>query len=407
MLTPAELRARARRTLPRAVFDFVDGGADEEVTLRANEEAFRRHAFAPSVLTDVSRRDLSTTVCGVRLELPVLLAPTGLSGVVHPAGELGGALAAVRHGTQLVLSTASSYSLEEVTAGARAAPWFQLYPASGRTAMDALIGRAEEAGCAVLVVTVDCPVVGNRLRDVRNGMTIPPRLTPANVVDGLRHPRWLAGLVTGGRVTMKNLDPSAPAWRASSVAANAMQLLDPAMTWQDMAWMRRRWRGPLLVKGVLTPADARLAVEHGADGVVVSNHGGRQLDGVPATLDALPAVVAAVGDRVDVLLDGGVRRGSDVAKALALGARACLVGRPWLYGLAVGGVEGVDAVLGTLRSELDRTLALLGRRSVGDLDASALLRDPGPGAGPARPRPAAASPRTRAPWPVGTPPSRP
>lgn len=366
-----DFRELARRRLPKSVFEYVAGGADAETTLRQNEAAFERVSFSASVLVDVERRDLTTTVCGVPLALPVLIAPTGLSGVVHPGGELAGAKAAKSRGTVLILSTGASYSIEEVAVGIGDPPWFQLYPSSGRVSMGNLLDRANQTCCPVLVVTVDSPVPGNRIRDARNGMTIPPQLSVGNVIDGLRHPRWLAGLLTRRRVTMQNINvaKSGSAW---SIAKDGMKLLNPSFNWKDLEDIRNRWPRKLIVKGVMSAADATRAVDMGADGVVVSNHGGRQLDGGVASLDALQRVVQAIGDSADVMIDGGVRRGSDVAKAMALGAKVCLIGRPWLYGLAAGGQDGVVEVLDVLRAELDRTLALLGRSAVADLDVSCL-----------------------------------
>jgi isopentenyl diphosphate isomerase/L-lactate dehydrogenase-like FMN-dependent dehydrogenase len=365
-----DVRAHARRRLPRMAFDFIDGGADQEVTLQGNLDAFRRRTLRPRHLVDVTERRLSRTVLGQELELPVLIAPTGLARIAHRTGDVAGARAAGEAGTIFTLSTMSSHSLEEVRAASRGPLWFQLYLWPQRDVVENLVARAQAAEYAALVVTVDVPVVGNRLRDVRNGFSFPPRVRPSTALDLLRHPRWLAGVPSA--MTFANVADQVGdgPGKALEYARLVNRLLaNPGADWSMLSWLRERWTGPLLIKGTLTREDARLALEHGVDGIIVSNHGGRQLDGAAASLDALAEVLDEVGERAEVLLDGGVRRGSDVAKALALGARAVLIGRPWLFGLAIAGQEGVALVLEILRQELDRTLALCGRTSVDDLGA--------------------------------------
>ena len=374
--TLEDVREAARRRLPRVAFDFIDGGAGSEVTLRRNTSAFDRLTLRPRQLVDVSERSQRTRVLGTEIDTPVMIAPTGMARIAGFGGEVEGARAAARAGTVFTLSTMSSDSIEAV---ARAAPggtlWFQLYLWRRPEITDNLLRRARDAGYRALVVTVDVAVVARRGRDVRNGFVMPPRLRPATAADALRHPRWLramypplrfgnladAGVTTPGR-------PMALARLVSSLLSN------PGASWEDLRGLREKWDGPLVVKGTLTADDARLALDCGVDGLIVSNHGGRQLDGAPAAIDALPEVVAAVGDRAEVFLDGGVRRGGDVAKALALGARACFVGRPWLYGLAMAGERGVTQVLDLLRDELDETLALTGRPTIEQLDESLLGR---------------------------------
>jgi isopentenyl diphosphate isomerase/L-lactate dehydrogenase-like FMN-dependent dehydrogenase len=381
----ADLRERARRRLPRMVFDFVDGGAEDEATVRENRRAFADVAFRPRVLVDVSDRPQAVRVLGQDLAMPVILGPTGLARMVDPAGEAAAAVAAERFGTVSVVSSGSSVSFEDVAAAVSAPQWFQLYPWGDRRTIEALIGRAQDCGYRAMVVTVDVPVVGAREKDLRNGLTVPPRVDARTGWDVLSHPAWLARLATSPKVTFANFTGLVPAARGTSGLATATQgLLNPGHTWADLEWMVRRWRGPVLLKGVLTAEDAQRAVELGCAGVVVSNHGGRQADCLPGALDVLAEVVDAVGDRVDVLLDGGVRRGTDVVKALALGARACMTGRPWLYGLAAGGPAGVERVLGVLREEIDRTLALIGRPGVAALDRSAVCVRPGRGWVPVR-----------------------
>ena len=361
-------RSAARRRLPRAIFDYIDGGADDELTVRRNREDFESIELMTRVLVDVSMRSLATTVCGIHLDLPLLIAPTGLAGVIHSDGELGGLTAALRHGTNLILSTGATYSVEELTTSTGSAPWFQLYPTSDRGVREKLLSRAVEAGCPAVVVTVDCPVTGHRERDLANRAVLPPKPSLANILDFAQHPGWVVGAVQGRRVTMKNLVPEATTRHAVAIAKMSLQLFDPSLAWEDLTWIRERWTGPLLVKGILNPMDAKEAVDRGANGIIVSNHGGRQLDGAVSSIRALGPVVDAVGDRCDVLIDGGIRRGIDVVKALALGARACLIGRPWLYGLAAGGTTGVDKVLDLFEDEIHRALALLGLVRTADID---------------------------------------
>ncbi|MFI6451840.1 alpha-hydroxy acid oxidase [Streptosporangium amethystogenes] len=379
-ITLRDLREAARRRLPRMVFDFVDGGAEDEFTAGENQRAFSDITFRPRVLVDVGSRPQAVTVLGRRLEMPVILGPTGLARMVGRAGEVAAAVAAERSGTVSVVSSGSSVSFEDVARSVTAPQWFQLYPWGDRGTIQTLISRARDCGFGAMVVTVDVPVVGAREKDLRNGLTVPPQVNPRTGWDVLSHPGWLAELVTGPKVTFANFTGLMPEQRSTSgLAAATAGLLNPGHTWADLEWMIAAWGGPVLLKGVMTGEDARRAVEVGCQGIAVSNHGGRQADSLPAALDVLPEIVAEVGDEVDVVLDGGVRRGGDVVKALALGARACLVGRPWLYGLAAGGQAGVDRVLEILREEIDRTLALIGQPGVAGLDESAVRVRPGRG----------------------------
>jgi len=377
VLTIEDLRRQSRRRLPRAVFDFIDGAAEDELTLRRNREAFERAALVPRVLVDVHEVDLATTVLGQRLAAPLLLAPTGLCGMATSCGEIPAARAAVAAGVAFTASCMSSVTLEEIAGRVPGEHWFQLYVWRDRAITRSLVERAAAAGYRVLVVTVDTPVLGRRERDLRNGATIPPRITVRNALDTLRRPRWLLAMARGPRVTFANVSGDAPAGgvRPFALSPYVNGLFDPAVTWDDLDWLRGLWRGPLVVKGVLSTEDARLAADHGADAIVVSNHGGRQLDGAPATLDALPAIADRVGGRLEILLDGGVRRGADVARALALGARACMIGRPYLYGLAAGGEAGVARVIEILTAELRRVLALLGCTRVEDVGPACVRLD--------------------------------
>ena len=369
-----DFRRLARRRLPRVLYEFVEGGADGEVTLRANHEAFDRVHFTASSLVDVTERDAGATVLGRRLEVPFICGPAGLARLVHRDGELATARAAASAGTVFVVSTASSYSIEEIAAASDGPLWFQLYLWRSQEVVAQLVDRAESAGCEALVLTIDVPVIGKRERDLRNGMSIPPRIGPSQALEALRRPRWLWHLASGPPVHFGSLVDLVPpnTGLAGMGAYLDRELADLSKTWDDMAWLRQRWDGPLLVKGVMSATDARRCVEQGADAVIVSNHGGRQLDGLPAALDVLGEIVAEVGGEVEVILDGGVRRGADLVKARALGATAAMGGRAWFWPLAAGGEQGVARMLQILRADVERTLALLGRNTYEGLDASVL-----------------------------------
>jgi isopentenyl diphosphate isomerase/L-lactate dehydrogenase-like FMN-dependent dehydrogenase len=377
LITVEDYRRAAARKLPRMVWAYVDGGADDLVTLTDNRDAFSRWSLRQRVLAGHASRDLSTNLAGTALDLPVLLAPTGLSGLTHWRSDIAASRAAERAGTRYVLSTASAWSIEEVADATEQAHFFQLYPFQGEVAAT-MMRRAWAAGYNVMFATVDVPAVGNRERERRHGMGMPPVLTPRRMLNVARHPKWLYNVFRHRRTSMRNLVAGGGVRAAvRSVEIQSRTMMQSTLCWDDLAWMRDQWPGRLYMKGVLDPDDADRAVALGLDGVVVSNHGGRQLDCAQASLDALPAVADAIGGRAEVLLDGGVRRGTDIVKALALGADAVLVGRPYLYGLAVGGETGVSNVLEILRAELERTLALMGVGSVAELDRSWLVpRDP-------------------------------
>ncbi len=359
----------ARRRLPRMVYEFIEGGAEDEHSLAANRRAWDAMTFRPRVLVDVGEIAHSTVVAGQELDVPIILAPTGLSRLAGPDGEHAAASAAHEHGTVSVVSTSSSTSLEEVAARAASPQWFQLYPWANREVTTGLIDRARASGSTTLVITVDVPVTGGRERDARVGMTVPPRISPGTVLDVMSHPRWAWHLVAGPKITFANMLAAFPHLGSgvSTLAEQSSALLNPHNVWEDLAWMREAWHGPVLLKGITTAEDARRAADAGVDGVIVSNHGGRQLDCLPGTAEVLPEVVSAVGSSIDVLVDGGIRRGTDVVKALALGAKAVLVGRPWLHALAAGGTPAVVDLLAMLTNELDRTLALVGCADVREL----------------------------------------
>lgn len=371
----AEARERARRVLPRVVFDYVDGGADDEWTMARNEAAWRSLELLPRFGTGITQVDLRTELLGASLALPVLLAPCGLARLLHPDGPAGAARAAAAAGTLAVLSTVAGEPLEAVAAKAPGSrQWFQLYAPTRAEAAE-LVGRAADAGYQALVVTVDTPALGNRERDRRNGVVPPLRLDARSAValgpQVLARPGWALRMMADGVSFLRA--PASPGSAGNPLAAaTTISRLASPFTWEDVAWLKERWRGPLVVKGIVTPADATAAVQAGADAVVVSNHGGRQLDGSPPTAQALPAVVAAVGDQVPVLVDGGIRRGADVVRAVALGARAVLIGRPYLFALAAGGQRGVEELLGTLAAELARTMVLLGRRRIAEIGPDVL-----------------------------------
>ncbi|WP_128561766.1 alpha-hydroxy acid oxidase [Methylobacterium crusticola] len=364
----ADLRRLAARRLPRSVFDFIDGGAGDEVTLRDNEAAFADWQLVPRVGVDVSRRSAEADIVGARSQAPLLLAPTGLAGFFWPSGEIAAARAAAAAGLPFCLSTNSVASIEAVAdAVPDADRWFQLYALKDRDWMHALVSRARVARYRVLCITVDLPVQGRRERDVRNAFTVPLRPRAATMLDLARRPRWLAGaLLSPPR--FGNFEGAAPAG-FTSVAQHVASLFDPSVTWDDLARLRDLWPGPVVIKGVLHPDDAARAVGIGADGVMVSNHGGRQLDHVPAPISVLPEIVAAVGGRAQVILDGGVRRGTDILKAVALGASSCSIGRAFLWGLCAAGQDGVATAIAILRDELDNAMTLLGTARIADVGA--------------------------------------
>lgn len=373
VINAEDLRPLARRRLPRVVFDYLDGGADGEVTLRENCRAFEELTFRPRQAVPVADSDLRVRVLGHDLSFPALLAPVGYSRLMHPGGEVAAARAAGRAGTAYILSTISGHPLEAVRAASSGPVWFQLYLVGGRAASEAAIERARGCGFSALVVTIDTPVAGMRERDYRNGMSQLLSGSPSARLPFLpqlfARPRWLTRfLLDGGLPKLPNVVlPGQGPMKLLDVSAS---LARSAVVWEDLRWIRETWRGPIVIKGLLTGDDARRAVDEGAQAVVVSNHGGRQLDGVAASVRALPEVVAAVGGQTEVLMDGGVRRGGDIVKAICLGARAVLVGRAYAYGLAAAGEAGVARALEILQADVERTLKLLGVRKIADLNRS-------------------------------------
>jgi isopentenyl diphosphate isomerase/L-lactate dehydrogenase-like FMN-dependent dehydrogenase len=372
-----DIRSIATRKLPMAVKDFIEGGAEDEITLHRNRDSFQAIELRHRVLTDVSTRDQTTTILGTPVESPLVLAPIGLAALAHPEGERAAARAAANKGIISTLSSSSTWSLEDVAeATPDAARWFQLYIWRDREVTREVVERARAAGYRALVVTVDVPVAARRERDLRNGFEIPPRPTIRQAGDVLRHVEWFTRRgwdeVFGHGLVMGNFGKKSGIGKRVVMMDYVNTMFDPSVTWDDLEWLKSIWGGDILIKGITNQDDAREAVARGANGVWVSNHGGRQLDGLPATIDVLPGIVDAVDGKAEVFLDSGVRRGSDVIKALARGARACMIGRPYVYGLGAGGQVGVERVIDHIRAEIDATLALIGCSSVGKLDGSYL-----------------------------------
>jgi L-lactate dehydrogenase (cytochrome) len=367
-----DLRRIARRRLPAGVFGYVDGAAEDERTLQANTDAFASYRFRPRVLRDVSSVDPSTTILGRPVPMPLVFAPTGFTRIVDPEGELAVARAAARAGLPYTLSTMATRSIEEVAAvSGSGRRWFQVYVWRDRGLVKDMIDRAAANGYDTLMLTVDTAVLGRRERDVRKGFSLPPKIGLDTVIDGALHPGWTWKFVRSDPIRFANIVGRGSAVGDGSTAVALAEFtnaqFDQALSWADVDWLRSVWDGPLLLKGIQTVDDARIAADHGVDAISVSNHGGRQLDDAPPALDLVAPVVEAVGDRVEVYCDGGVRRGSDVLKAIALGARACLIGRAYLYGLAAAGELGVDAVISMFETDLRRTMSLLGVNRVDEL----------------------------------------
>lgn len=362
----ADLRLLARRRLPRPIFDYIDGGADDEVSLRRNAAAFADYELVPDVLNDVSAIRTETTIFGQPSRWPLMLSPTGLTRMFHGQAELAVARAAGRHGLLYCLSTMGTTRLEDLAETFAGPKVFQIYIFKDRGLTAEFVARCREAGFHGLALTVDTPVAGNRERDRISGLSLPPKLTLRSLFSFALHPSWSLPALTGSKFDLANVSH-----RIDALASGPMSLFDyiggqfdRSVSWRDVEWLAREWKGPLAIKGVMTPEDARRSIASGATGVIVSNHGGRQLDGTPAPIEQIKAVRDAIGDAPDVICDGGIRRGSDVVKALALGATACAIGRPYLYGLAAAGERGVDRLLSLLWEEFVRTLTLAGINDV-------------------------------------------
>ena len=360
-----DLRERARRKVPRAFFDYAQAGSYSQQTLRANRDDLERITLRQRVLVDVSQRDLTTSIIGEPARLPLALAPVGLCGMQHGDGEILACRAAQAAGIPFTLSTMSICSIEDVAAAVGKPFWFQLYVMRDRGFIKALIERAAAARCSALVLTVDLPVLGQRHCDIRNGMTVPPKVSLANLIDMATKPGWVLSILQGKRKTFGNLAGHVRGMEnVISLAQWTNSQFDPTLNWRDVEWVRALWPGKLILKGILDVEDARIAAKTGASALVVSNHGGRQLDGAPSSISALPKIADAVGSEIEIMFDGGIRSGQNVLRALALGARSCMIGRAYVYGLGAGGEEGVAKAIEILGKELDVSMALTGSKSV-------------------------------------------
>lgn len=365
-----DLRRVAKRRLPAGVFDYIDGGAEDELALGRNAQAYQDIRFNPRILRDVSKIDTGTTLLGKPIPLPLVMAPTGFTRIADPKGELAVARAAARVGVPYALSTMGTRSIEEVAEVCDGPKWFQVYTWRDRGLVRSLLERAAAADYEAILLTVDTAVLGRRERDVRRGYTLPPKIGPGTIVDGMLHPGWTMDFLRNEPINFASVATDNPAGDGSSAVTLADYInsqFDPALSWGEIEWLRSVWDGPIVIKGVQTVADAELAVEHGVDAIALSNHGGRQLDGAPAIIDLVEPVAQAVGGRAEIIADGGVRRGSDIVKALALGATAVMAGRAYLYALGAAGEPGVDHVLNFLAEGMERTMALTGCQQVADI----------------------------------------
>jgi L-lactate dehydrogenase (cytochrome) len=372
-LTIDDLKRMARRRVPKMFFDYADSGSWTESTYRANEADFARIGLRQRVLVDMTDRNIASEMIGQQVAMPVALAPTGMTGMQHADGEILAAQAAEAFGVPFALSTMSICSIEDVAANTTRPFWFQLYVMRDRGFIESLIERAKAAGCSALMLTLDLQILGQRHKDLRNGLSAPPKWTPKHVWQMATRPLWCLGMLGTRRRSFGNIVGHARnVGDLSSLASWTNEQFDPRLSWSDVAWVKEKWGGKLILKGILDPDDARLAAETGADAIIVSNHGGRQLDGARSSITALPGIVEAVGGRMEVHMDGGIRSGQDVLKALALGARGTYIGRPFLYGLGAGGRAGVIRALEIIRRELDITMALCGRREIRGIDRTIL-----------------------------------
>jgi len=369
-----DLRALARRKVPKAFFEYADGGSYNEETLRANRAELEPIKLRQRVMVDVSERSLATTIIGQKVSAPFALAPIGLCGMQHGDGEILSAQAAEEAELPFILSTMSINSIEQVAEATKKPFWFQLYVIRDRGFSKDILSRAAKAGCNALVLTVDLQLLGQRHRDLRNGMTVPPQIRLSNIIDMATKPEWVFSILKGKSKTFGNLAGHVKGMDdVASLAQWTNSQFDPALNWKDVDWLKKIWPGKLIIKGILDVEDARTAVKLGADAIVVSNHGGRQLDGAPSSISALPAIAQAVGSDTEVLFDGGIRTGSDMLRALALGARACLIGRAYIYGLGAGGKPGVAKAIDILKKELSVAMALTGTTRVSDIGPQVLV----------------------------------
>ncbi len=369
-----DLRLLAKKRVPRMFYDYADSGAWTESTYRANESDFQGIKFRQRVAVNMENRTLKTTMVGREVAMPVAIAPTGLTGMQHADGEILGARAAEKFGIPFTLSTMSICSIEDIAAHTKAPFWFQLYVMKDRDFIERLIDRAKAAKCDALVLTLDLQILGQRHKDIRNGLSAPPKLTIKNILNMMTKPRWCMGMLATKRHGFGNIVGHAKSVSdMSSLSTWTSQQFDPALSWADVEWIKKRWGGKLILKGILDVEDANTAMNSGADAIIVSNHGGRQLDGAQSSIKGLRAIAEAVGSKIEVHMDGGIRSGQDVIKALALGAKGTYVGRSFLYGLGAMGEEGVTKALSIIRNELDITMAFCGHRDIRNVDQSILL----------------------------------
>jgi L-lactate dehydrogenase (cytochrome) len=376
-LTIADLKTLARRRVPKMFFDYADSGSWTEGTYRANETDFAAIKLRQRVLVDMTDRSLKSTMIGHDVAMPVALAPTGLTGMQHADGEMLAAKAAEDFGVPFTLSTMSICSIEDIASVTSKPFWFQLYVMKDRTFIENLIERAKNAGCSALVVTADLQILGQRHKDLRNGLSAPPKFTPKHIWQMATRPKWCLDMARTKRLGFGNIVGHAKnVSDLSSLSSWTAEQFDPRLSWKDVEWIKERWNGKLIIKGILDEEDARAAADTGADAIIVSNHGGRQLDGAPSSISMLPKIVDAVGDRIEVHLDGGIRSGQDVLKAVALGAKGTYIGRPFLYGLGAMGKEGVELALTIIRKEMDITMALCGKRDIQAVDRSVIAHSP-------------------------------
>ena len=369
-----DLRVLAQKRVPRMFYDYADFGAWTEGTYRANEEDFHKIKLRQRVAVNLENRSTATTMVGVPAKMPVAIAPVGLTGMQHADGEIHAARAAEKFGIPFTLSTMSICSIEDIAQNTSAPFWFQLYMMRDRDAMARMIDRCKAAKCSALVLTLDLQVIGQRHKDLKNGLTAPPRPTLKNILNLATKPRWVMGMAQTKRRTFRNLVGHVKGVSdMSSLAAWTNEQFDPRLSWADIEWVKQQWNGKLILKGIMVEEDARMAADAGADAIVVSNHGGRQLDGAPSSISALPAIVDAVGHRLEVWMDGGIRSGQDVLKAWALGARGTMIGRSMVYGLGAMGEAGVTRALQIIHKELDTTMAFCGHTQLRNVDRSILL----------------------------------
>ena len=370
-LTIADLKSLAKRRVPKMFFDYADSGAWTEQTYRANESDFARIKLRQRVLVDMTNRTLETTMVGQKVSMPVALAPTGMTGMQHADGEMLAARAAEEAGVPFTLSTMSICSIEDVASVTTKPFWFQLYVMKDKDFVMNLINRAKAAKCSALVLTADLQILGQRHKDLRNGLSAPPKFTPKHIWQMATRPFWCLDMLQTKRRSFGNIVGHAKnVSDLSSLSSWTAEQFDPQLSWADVAWIKEKWGGPLIIKGICDVEDAKAAAETGADAIIVSNHGGRQLDGAPSSISILPEIVDAVGHKIEIHLDSGIRSGQDILKAVALGAKGTYIGRPFLYGLGAMGKDGVSLALSILRKEIDVTMALCGKRDIKDVNAS-------------------------------------